>query len=111
MARQIRVNVDPEQANYLERLNYELGFTKDIIQRMIEGHMGDADFINSEAFKAYQKQGSELNAEYNLAANEIEKAYVPAPLIEGGHQYKWIIPNGSNEMIIDVLCDCEIEGL
>ena len=109
MARQLRVQIDPEKANYLERLNYELGFTKDVIQRMIEGHVGDPEFINSEAFKAYQRQGSELNAEYSLAANEIEKQYIPEYL--RSHQVKWIIPAGSNEMVIDIMCDCEIEEL
>ena len=58
--RKIIVEIEREKAEYIERLNFELGFAKDVIQRIIESHPNDPDVINSEAFKAYQKKGAEL---------------------------------------------------
>ena len=53
--RKIIVEIEREKAEYIERLNFELGFAKDVIQRIIESHPNDPDIINSDAFKAYQK--------------------------------------------------------
>lgn len=61
--RKIIVEIEREKAEYIERLNFELGFAKDVIQRIIESHQNDSDIINSDAFKAYQKKGAELEAE------------------------------------------------
>ncbi|MFQ7764198.1 MAG: hypothetical protein ACLRH0_07180 [Blautia wexlerae] len=54
--RKIIVEIEREKAEYIERLNFELGFAKDVIQRIIESHPNDPDIINSDAFKAYQKR-------------------------------------------------------
>lgn len=107
--KKIIVNIDKEKALYLERINYELGFVKDVIQRIIESHPNDPDVINGPAFKIYQKQGAELQAEYSMAAAEIEKQYIPEIL--KSHKYNWSIPIDSNEMIVSIFCNCEIEGL
>ena len=107
--KKIIINIDKEKDLYLERINYELGFVKDVIQRIIESHPNDPDVINAPAFKAYQKQGSELQAEYSMATSEIEKQYIPEVL--KGHKYNWSIPLDSNEMIVNIFCNCEIEGL
>ena len=56
--RKIIIEIEREKAEYIERLNFELGFAKDVIQRIIESHQNDPDVINSEAFKAYQKKRS-----------------------------------------------------
>lgn len=63
--RKIIVEIEREKAEYIERLNFELGFAKDVIQRIIESHPNDPDIINSDAFKAYQKKGAELEASTN----------------------------------------------
>lgn len=107
--KRIIVNIDKEKATYLERVNYELSFAKDIIQRIIESHPNDVEIINGTTFKYYQEQGAELQAEYAIASNEIEKLYIPEVL--KGHRYNWTIPVDSDELIVDILCDCEIEGL
>lgn len=107
--RKIIVKIGHEAANYIERINYELNFTKDIIQRLIEAHPNDSDLFNGTAFKTYQKQGAELQAEYAIACAEIEDKYVPETL--KGHQISWNIPANSDELIITVLCNCEIEGV
>ena len=107
--RKIIVDVKKEDSEYLERLNYELGFTKDVLQRIIESHMDDPGIINSEAFKTYQKQGVELEAEYKAASAELEKKYVPAEL--KGHKYSWMLPFDSRKMEITIHCKCKITGV
>ena len=39
--RKIIVKVDKEKATELERVNFELNFVKDIVQRVIESHPSD----------------------------------------------------------------------
>lgn len=107
--RRIIVKIDREKALELEKINYELGFTKDIIQRLIEAHPNDPDLINGDTLKIYHKQGAELQAAYSIAAGEMERLYIPKYL--DGHKYTWNIPANSDEMIIDVHCNCEIEGM
>ena len=97
--RKIIVKIDRDKAVELERANFELNFTKDIIQRVIEAH----------PLQIYNRLGVELQRKYSLLAAAMEKEYVPEYL--KGHKYTWNVPNGSDEMIIDVLCGCEIEGL
>lgn len=107
--RKIIVKVDPAKSAYLEKLNYELNFVKDIIQRLIESHPNNTGIIQSGAFKSYQKRGVELQAEYNIASAELGNEYVPSAL--KGHQYNWNIPANSDEMTINILCSCHIEGI
>ena len=107
--RKIIVEIEREKAEYIERLNFELGFAKDVIQRIIESHPNDPDIINSDAFKAYQKKGAELEAEYKLAVQEIEKLYIPETIKK--HKYNWMLPNNSTKLEINIMCNCEIEGV
>ena len=85
--RTVIIKVDSKEAEYIERLDYERGFTKDVLQRIIESHMEDPDVINSPAFKAYQKQGAELDAQFSMAVAELEKKYIPEILKH--HKTKW----------------------
>lgn len=107
--REIIVNIDKKKAEYLERVNYELSFTKDIIQRIIESHPNDPEIINGTAFRHYQKQGAELQAEYNIAASEIENLYIPKEL--KGHRYSWNIPVDSDELIVSILATVRLKDL
>ena len=78
--RTVIIKVDSKEAEYIERLDYERGFTKDVLQRIIESHMDDPGVVNSETFKAYQKQGVELDAQFKMAVIvEDEKV---APLLD-----------------------------
>ena len=107
--RKFVVEIDKNKAEYLERLNFESGFAKDVIQRIIESHLEDPDVIKSKAFLAYQKKGAELEAEYKIATAELEREYVPENL--KGHKYSWNLPFNSNMMEITVHCSCKIEGI
>lgn len=46
--RKIIVKVDKEKATELERVNFELNFVKDIVQRVIESHPSDLELINGD---------------------------------------------------------------
>lgn len=107
--RKIIVKIDTEKATELERLNFELNFVKDIIQRVIESHPNDLELINGDTLTSYNKRGAELQRAYANLASEVEKTYLPKYL--EGHQYTWIVPNNSSEMIITVKCNCEISEL
>lgn len=107
--RKIIVKVDKEKATELERVNFELNFVKDIVQRVIESHPNDLELINGDTLMSYTKRGVELQREYATLASEMEHKYVPECL--KGHQYSWIIPNNSDEMTITVKCNCEIPEL
>ena len=91
--RKVIVKIDRDKATELERINFELNFVKDIVQRVIESHPNDLELINGGTLSVYNKKGSELQGQYSILAAEIEKEY---------------IPNGSDEMIFDILCNCDI---
>lgn len=101
------IKIDEKEANALERANHELNFTKDVIQRLIETHQSDAEFVKSEAFRQYQREGAELQAEYNLLSDAISKKYIPEYL--QSHECSWIMQNGY--ITIAVKCRCGIEEL
>lgn len=107
--RKIIIEIDKKDAEYLERLNFELGFAKDVIQRILESHSNDPEMIKSKAFAAYQKKGAELEAEYKTASASLEQKYIPEKL--RGHKCSWILPLDSNQMEITIHCNCKIEGI
>ena len=98
--RKIIVKVDKEKATELERVNFELNFVKDIVQRVIESNPSDLELINGDTLMSYNKRGAELQRKYAALANEMAKEYIPEYL--EGHQYSWIIPNKSDEMTITI---------
>lgn len=107
--RTLIIKVDSKEAEYIERLDYERGFTKDVLQRIIESHPDDAGIVNGEAFKAYQKQGVELDAQFKVAVTELEQKYIPDTL--KGHKIRWNLEYKTAELKVDILCNCAIEGI
>jgi len=59
--RKIIVKIDKEKATELERVNFELNFVKDIVQRVIESHPSDLELINGDTLMSYNKRGAELS--------------------------------------------------
>lgn len=59
--------------------------------------------------KHIKKKGAELEAEYKLAVQEIEKLYIPETIKK--HKYNWMLPNNSTKLEISIMCNCEIEGV
>lgn len=77
--RKIEIKIKQEVIDYLQRLHFEVESRKDIIQRIIEAHAYDenTDILDSRVFKKYDRELSELKAEYELAKLEVTKEYVP----------------------------------
>lgn len=107
--RTVIIKIDSKEAEYIERLDYERGFTKDVLQRIIESHPDDVGIVNGEAFKVYQKQGVELDAQFQMAVAELERKYIPAAL--KGHKIRWNLEYRTAELKVDILCNCTIEGI
>lgn len=107
----LKIEIDQETVNYIERLHYEVEQRKDIIQRLIEAHANDADatVLTSPAFRAYSSELSEFTAEYEAAKTELQKMYIPAYM--EGHEIKWKLDFASRLMEIEILCNCEIPEL
>lgn len=109
--RTLKVNVNEETVNYIERLHYEVEQRKDIVQRLIEAHANDLDaaVLTSPAFKAYSSELSEFVAEYETAKQILQDEYIPKYLKD--HQINWNLDFQAKELQIDVLCDCDIPEL
>lgn len=69
----------------------------------------NAGIVNGEAFKAYQKQGVELDAQFKIAVTELEQKYIPDTL--KGHKTRWNLEYKTAELKVDILCNCAIEGI
>ena len=110
--KQIKINLTQETINYLQRLNYEVQTREEIITKLIEMHKDDSDdsLFVSKPFLKYSEELSRVKAEYELAKTEAERLYVPKVLY-GQHEYNWNIDFVTNEMIINVLCECGAEAL
>ena len=52
--RTVIIKVDSKEAEYIERLDYERGFAKDVLQRIIESHMEDPDAVSYTHLRAHE---------------------------------------------------------
>lgn len=106
--RNIKIEINQDTVNYIERLHYEVDQRKDIIQRLIESHANDEDatVLTSPAFKAYSSELSEFVAEYENAKAELQNKYIPIYL--NGHQINWTLDFSNRILNIDIVCNCDI---
>lgn len=111
MSKQIKLNVSQETVNYLQRLNFEVMTRTEVITKLLEIHKDDIDdsLFVSKPFLKYSEELSRVKAEYELAKVEVEKTYVPEVL--HGHTFNWNVDFQTNEMTIDVLCECGVKAL
>lgn len=107
----IKLPVNQELVNYVERLSYEEASYKDVILTLLDAHKGDTDgsAIDNPVFKSYQEKYASIKAEYEMAKNEVTNQYVPDCL--AGHQYDWNLDFSTNELTITVRCDCGVAAL
>ena len=110
--KQIKINMTQETINYLQRLNFEIVTREEIVTKLLEMHKDDKDdtLFTSKPFLKYSEELSRIKAEYELAKLEVERLCVPKVLY-GQHEYSWNIDFTTNEMTIDVLCECGIKAL
>lgn len=109
--RTIKINVPAEVVNYVQRVGFECEARADIIKWMFDRHKldEDASVISSPAFKAYHDEYVEFRTEFEMAKVKIQEEYVPKVL--NGHKINWNLDYNTEVLQIDILCDCEIDGL
>ncbi len=105
------VEIPEEVVNELERCQYEVNSRQGVIDRYLEKHMNDADgsAIDAAPFKHFMSLLAECEAEYEMVKEAITENYVPDVLKE--HQAEWNLDFHTHILTINILCDCEIEGL
>lgn len=96
----IKVEINQETIDYLQRLHFEVEAHQDVIQRIIESHSADqnADILESKVFEKYSKRLSDLKAEYELAKQEVSNTYIPDEYKEFA---KWNIDFNTRIMTIE----------
>lgn len=62
-------NIDNEILTKLEKTYYELNMRSHIIERLIDLHSADKEFINSPLFKKYEEQYCEAYIAYETIKN------------------------------------------
>ena len=69
------IELTQELVDYAQRLGYEIDTRVYLIDRIFDMHKNDTDtrLFDSVPFKKYQKELSEIKAEYNLAVREIDE--------------------------------------
>lgn len=111
MSKIIKIEVNQELVNYIQRLHFEKETRQEVIRTLIENHQNDIDasVLESSAFKTYSEQLSATTMEYELAKQEMSNQFVPECL--ANHQYEWNLDFGANELRITVHCDCGIAAI
>lgn len=97
----MKIKVNQETVNYLQRLHFEVEGRADILQRIIEAHAMDEDttVIDSKPFARYQKEYSELKTEYELAKQEMAKKFLPDEL--AGKNVPWTLDFATGIMVVN----------
>lgn len=95
--KQIKIKINSEINNLLERLHYEVAARQDLLTFMIDHNM---DITNS-SFKAYQQEYREVYTQYNVAKKELEKQYVlPAANNEPN---SWSLDFETEELTVNIM--------
>lgn len=101
------ISISQDQANYLQRLGFEVDSKVFLMDRIFANHAEDPDasVIESIPFKHYMEAYEKAYAEYEMAKSEFEATFVaPAVKKKTGKndvKYTWLIPNFS-------LLKCEV---
>ena len=100
--------ISQETANYLQRLTFEVDGRLEVINRLFTTHATDTDdsVLSSVPFKKYHTEFNELNAEYNLAKDELGKELRPIVEEKVGIKdvsFEWLIEDfNSNQVKITI---------
>lgn len=83
MIKKVQIEVNPKTVSLLQRLNYDVTSRRDTICYLLDQHKLDQDdtLLTSKVFQSYQSQLSSLDAEYQLAKDEMIRTYVDESII------------------------------
>lgn len=88
-----KVAVDANDAGQLEVLHYEVFARKEMVAYMIKTGMNE-----SEGFKTYEKNLTEMIRQYEKQKEDITRKYVPEEYMS--EQYMWNINFDNRELIV-----------
>lgn len=93
------IKVDEKEIGELERSFYEYYTLKDTASFMVDNHIQEPEFINSEIFKKYQEELVKKCKEYEEVRNIFAFNNVPEKYIDDDGKYFWEA-NFDNKTII-----------
>lgn len=99
------IEVSQETVNYIQGVDLEANSRKALLTT-IATDLG----VKSAAFKDYQKEYLEFDAEYQLIKQGIQDIYVPKALTDN-HSLTWTLNFQTNLIKIEVTCDCGVEAI
>ena len=76
------IKIDTEDCIKLERTFYELKSFQDTLSYLLDAHIDDDDYINSNQFKSFSSKSSELFKGYDEFKNYITIKYVPQEFLD-----------------------------
>ena len=84
MLKKAQIEVNVETVNLLQRLNYDVSSRRDTICYLLDQHKSDPDdsLLTSKVFESYQSQLSSLDAEYQLAKDEMIRTHVDESILQ-----------------------------
>lgn len=105
------VTIEKEQAIYLERLTYETGSMKSIIDHMFTSHAKDKDtsLFNSVIWKEYMNDYQKAFTEYDIAKEKLTESLKPIVAEKIGYEteaFGWRMESFDDAIVrIDVYDD------
>lgn len=91
--------IEAEVCDYIQRLHYDVSMRERIVANLLQN--GDADVMESAAFKKYQDELQELNAEYMLVRGDLESKLLPYGFT-GFSNAQWLIDFASRSFVVQL---------
>ena len=98
------IKLSNESLSYIERYYYDYISKKSNVDFIIKNYNNSED---SDFFKYYKNREQEALLNYNKAKNEFYNNVIPEKF--KSHKFRWSVNFLRRELIIDMLCDCEVE--
>lgn len=76
----LRVKVNQETVDYIERLSFEVDGMKKVVKEIILDGQDNPSILDGAAFKKYEERYRERNAAYEVAKAELQNTYIPAEI-------------------------------
>lgn len=104
----MKIKIPEEVSNYLEGLTYECNSKRMNVEFMIRCNKNDESFLNSPAFKKYEKEQSLKEAEFEAAKRKMVTDYFPEELKDANAN--WYLDFDTQEVIVTLnnnsTCKC-----
>lgn len=99
MQKLLFVNVNQDTVDYIQRLQYDVNMRQRVVENLITNAV--TDLSESPAYKKYQEELAEVNAEYSMAQGKLEHELLPVGFTTR-FSAKWSLDFTLNKFIISV---------